>query len=103
MKYLIPILLIVSCAKKPCTPSATCNDDRLEFGHKCEVCKGVGIKYYYGCKGQIINCWWRKETTILKHHSEKDEAERQRSLEVREIRIIVNTKDKEDNANTETK
>ena len=56
MKYLIPILLIVSCAKQPCTPSATCNDDRLEFGHKCEVCKGVGIKYYYGCKGQIINC-----------------------------------------------
>jgi len=56
MKYLIPILLFISCAKQPCTTSATCNDGRLEFGDKCELCKGVGIKYIYDCEGKIINC-----------------------------------------------
>lgn len=57
MKYLLLLLLpLVSC-KKDCIPAATCNDDRLEFGHKCDVCKDVGIKFYYGCKGEIIkNC-----------------------------------------------
>jgi hypothetical protein len=56
MKYLILILFILSCAKQPCTNSATCNDGRLEFGNKCELCKGVGIKYIYECEGKIINC-----------------------------------------------
>jgi hypothetical protein len=56
MKYLILILFILSCAKQPCTTAATCNDGRLEFGDKCELCKGIGIKYIYDCKGQIIKC-----------------------------------------------
>jgi hypothetical protein len=52
-KYLI-LLLIVSCKKQDCIEHAICNDKRLEFGIKCDVCKDVGIKYYFDCNNKII-------------------------------------------------
>jgi hypothetical protein len=52
-KYLI-LLLMVSCKKQDCIEHAICNDERLEFGIKCDVCKDVGIKYYFDCNNKII-------------------------------------------------
>ena len=58
MKYLLILVIgLISCKKNNCATSATCNDGRLEFGYKCDLCKDVGIKYFYGCDGKIIiNC-----------------------------------------------
>lgn len=53
-KYLILLLIVSGCKKSICTEHAICNDERWEFGTKCDVCKDVGIKYYFGCKGKII-------------------------------------------------
>jgi hypothetical protein len=45
---------MVSCKKQDCIEHAICNDERLEFGIKCDVCKDVGIKYYFDCNNKII-------------------------------------------------
>jgi hypothetical protein len=48
--YFFIVLFFICCKKNNCIPSATCNDDTLEFGCKKDVCKKTGIKFYYPCK-----------------------------------------------------
>lgn len=49
-------IVLLSCTKNKCNERAICNDNRLEFGIKCDVCKDVGIKFYFGCENVIYNC-----------------------------------------------